>query len=150
LGHLLEGQTLQVPDLLLNILLLGIHQIENAVTAYAALKASGLKISEDEIRKGFAEAKWRAVDGTGLLAWFLLAVFTSHQFCVELVLGHDQRVWMIIHSHTSQQRVNGKNQAIPLDMLSLCIDMELPFGAKLNRLFGLKTVSKRWFSKYWT
>ena len=51
---------MQVSDLLLNIPLLGIHQIENAVTAYTALKTSGLKISVDQIRKGFAEVKWPA------------------------------------------------------------------------------------------
>ena len=45
---------------ILNIPLLGIHQIENAATAYAALKASGLKISDEQIRKGFAEVKWPA------------------------------------------------------------------------------------------
>src|SRR5271157_3032073 len=60
LSHSLDGQSLQVSDLLLNIPLLGIHQIENAVTAYTALKASGLKISDDQIRKGFAEVKWPA------------------------------------------------------------------------------------------
>jgi dihydrofolate synthase / folylpolyglutamate synthase len=60
LSHSLDGQTLHISDLLLNIPLLGIHQIENAATAYAALKASGLKISDEQIRKGFAEVKWPA------------------------------------------------------------------------------------------
>ena len=60
LSHSLDGQTLQISNLLLEIPLLGIHQIENAATAYAALKASGLKISDDEIRKGFAEVQWHA------------------------------------------------------------------------------------------
>ncbi len=40
--------------------LLGSHQVENAATAYAALKASGLNVSDDQIRKGFAQVKWRA------------------------------------------------------------------------------------------
>ena len=60
LSHSLDGQTLQISGLRLSIPLLGIHQIENAATAYAALKASGLKISDDQIRKGFAEVKWPA------------------------------------------------------------------------------------------
>ena len=30
----------------------------NAATAYTALRASGLKISEEAIRKGFAEVSW--------------------------------------------------------------------------------------------
>jgi len=40
--------------------LLGSHQIENAATAYAALKASGLDILDEQIRKGFSQVKWRA------------------------------------------------------------------------------------------
>ena len=40
--------------------LLGSYQIENAATAYAALKASELNVSDDQIRKGFAQVKWRA------------------------------------------------------------------------------------------
>lgn len=40
--------------------LLGSHQLENAATAYAALKVSGLEISDEAIRKGFAQVKWRA------------------------------------------------------------------------------------------
>jgi len=42
----------------LNIPLLGAHQVENAATAYAALKASGLDVSDEAIRKGFAEVRW--------------------------------------------------------------------------------------------
>jgi dihydrofolate synthase/folylpolyglutamate synthase len=60
LSHSLDGQTLQILNLILEIPLLGIHQIENAATAYAALKASGLKISDEQIRNGFAEVKWPA------------------------------------------------------------------------------------------
>jgi dihydrofolate synthase/folylpolyglutamate synthase len=44
----------------LNIPLLGLNQIENAATAYIALKTSGIEISDEAIRKGFAEVKWPA------------------------------------------------------------------------------------------
>ncbi len=40
--------------------LLGLHQVENAAIAYAALKASGLEISDEAIQKGFSEVKWPA------------------------------------------------------------------------------------------
>ncbi|HMR98835.1 MAG TPA: folylpolyglutamate synthase/dihydrofolate synthase family protein [Anaerolineales bacterium] len=40
--------------------LLGSHQLENAATAYAALKVSGLDVSDAAIQKGFAQVKWRA------------------------------------------------------------------------------------------
>src|SRR6185503_19234055 len=33
---------------------------ENAATAYAALNASGLEITDEAIRKGFSQVKWRA------------------------------------------------------------------------------------------
>lgn len=56
----LQGQTLQVENLKLNIPLLGKHQIENAVTAYTALKKSGIKISDEQIQDGFANVKWPA------------------------------------------------------------------------------------------
>jgi len=42
----------------LQIPLLGAHQVENAATAYAALKLSGLKISDEAIARGFARVKW--------------------------------------------------------------------------------------------
>lgn len=42
------------------ISLLGKHQIENAAIAYAALKTSGISISDEAIQQGFAEAKWPA------------------------------------------------------------------------------------------
>jgi dihydrofolate synthase/folylpolyglutamate synthase len=45
----------------LNIRMLGLLQVENAVTAYAALQAAnhrGLTISEDAIRRGFERARW--------------------------------------------------------------------------------------------
>jgi len=37
---------------------LGQHQLANAATAYAALKASGLKISDEAIATGFDLVKW--------------------------------------------------------------------------------------------
>jgi len=40
--------------------LLGSHQVENAAIAYAALKTSGISISDEAIQKGFAEVKWPA------------------------------------------------------------------------------------------
>jgi dihydrofolate synthase/folylpolyglutamate synthase len=61
----LDGQTLRVIDLQpstldLQLPLLGSHQIQNAATAYAALKASGINISDEDIQKGFSQVKWRA------------------------------------------------------------------------------------------
>ncbi len=44
----------------LQIPLLGNHQVENAATAYTALKASGIPISDEQIQKGFSQVKWRA------------------------------------------------------------------------------------------
>ena len=44
----------------LAIPLLGAHQIENAVVAYTALKTSGIPISNEAIRDGFAQVKWPA------------------------------------------------------------------------------------------
>ncbi len=43
-----------------NIPLLGSHQVENAATAYAALKASGIPITDEQIQKGFSQVQWRA------------------------------------------------------------------------------------------
>ena len=40
--------------------LLGQHQIINAATAYAALQASGLAVSDETIQKGFSQVKWPA------------------------------------------------------------------------------------------
>lgn len=63
----LEGQSLHLSSFLFQppsfdgqIPLLGSHQVENAATAYTALKASGIEISEEAIQKGFSEVKWRA------------------------------------------------------------------------------------------
>ena len=61
----LDGQSLRLIDNLrpltfdLQLPLLGSHQLENAATAYAALKVSGLEISDEAIQKGFAQVKWR-------------------------------------------------------------------------------------------
>ncbi|MFZ5910886.1 MAG: bifunctional folylpolyglutamate synthase/dihydrofolate synthase [Chloroflexota bacterium] len=73
LSHSLDGQTLRVwplrhaqgnardlPPLNLAIPLLGIHQVENAAAAYAALQASGLDAPDAAIQQGFAAAKWRS------------------------------------------------------------------------------------------
>jgi dihydrofolate synthase / folylpolyglutamate synthase len=62
----LDGQSLRVMDNLqlsalnLQLPLLGTHQIENAAVAYAALKASGIKLSDEAIQKGLSQVKWRA------------------------------------------------------------------------------------------
>jgi dihydrofolate synthase/folylpolyglutamate synthase len=50
----------RLQELDLTIPLLGTHQIQNAATAYAALKSSGLEISDDAIQQGFSQVKWRA------------------------------------------------------------------------------------------
>jgi len=60
LNHSLDKQTLKISNLEFSVPLLGIHQVENAATAYAGLNASGLKITDDEIRTGFAEVRWPA------------------------------------------------------------------------------------------
>ena len=68
----LDGQSLTVDDgrqttvhglssvVKLRIPLLGKHQLENAATAYAALKASGIFITDEQIQKGFSQVQWRA------------------------------------------------------------------------------------------
>ena len=59
--HSLAGQTFQInsaPPLLLQMPLLGTHQLENAVTAYAALKKCGLNLSDAHIAQGFAQVSW--------------------------------------------------------------------------------------------
>ena len=60
--HSLDGQTFQVwkkggEPLELSLPLLGLHQVENAVTAYAALQAAkeqGVRVTDADIREGFA------------------------------------------------------------------------------------------------
>jgi dihydrofolate synthase / folylpolyglutamate synthase len=61
----LDGQSLRIVDignsvLDLQIPLLGEHQIQNAATAYAALKMSGIEILDKDIRQGFSQVKWHA------------------------------------------------------------------------------------------
>jgi dihydrofolate synthase/folylpolyglutamate synthase len=67
----LNGQTLRLSSFLFSpnadpqtldiyLPLLGSHQIENAVIAYAALKASGMPITDEAIQKGFSGVQWRA------------------------------------------------------------------------------------------
>jgi dihydrofolate synthase/folylpolyglutamate synthase len=73
--HSLDGQTLTVSSkqkaegrnqeaennqesVILRVPLLGKHQVVNAATAYAALKASGLNVSDEAIAKGFAGVTW--------------------------------------------------------------------------------------------
>ena len=73
--HSLDGQTLTVSSkqeaerskqaaensqesVILRVPLLGRHQVANAATAYAALKASGLNVSDEAISRGFAGVTW--------------------------------------------------------------------------------------------
>ena len=71
LSHSLGGQSLQVwPDsamgtsaksIELEIPLLGLHQVENAATAYATLQVAsqqGMPITEEQIREGFRHTSW--------------------------------------------------------------------------------------------
>jgi dihydrofolate synthase / folylpolyglutamate synthase len=72
LQHSLEGQELTVENhktimpaghdvinpVILRIPLLGMHQVVNAATAYTALRASRLNISEEAVRRGFSEVRW--------------------------------------------------------------------------------------------
>jgi dihydrofolate synthase/folylpolyglutamate synthase len=56
-GEKREGDS-HAESVILRVPLLGRHQVVNAATAYAALKMSGLKISSEAIRKGFAGVTW--------------------------------------------------------------------------------------------
>jgi dihydrofolate synthase/folylpolyglutamate synthase len=67
-GHSLQGQTFRAwktgeqPGEF-SMPLLGLHQVENAATAYAALRVArdeGLSVAEEDIRKGFAGVSWPA------------------------------------------------------------------------------------------
>jgi dihydrofolate synthase/folylpolyglutamate synthase len=66
LSHSLDGQSLELVDKLrsstlnLQMPLLGVHQVENAATAYAALRTSGMNISDTSVQKGFEQVKWPA------------------------------------------------------------------------------------------
>lgn len=57
-GQVFKLQPSNLPTF--NIPLLGSHQIENAVIAYTALKASGITITDEQIQKGFSQVKWPA------------------------------------------------------------------------------------------
>lgn len=66
-GSSLSGQDLRITyyvmrkePITIHIPLLGAHQVENAATAYAALKASGIPISDEQIQSGFSRVQWRA------------------------------------------------------------------------------------------
>jgi dihydrofolate synthase/folylpolyglutamate synthase len=50
----------QGSEIEVRIPLLGLHQIENAATAYLALKTSGLKVTDEQIERGFSQVKWPA------------------------------------------------------------------------------------------
>jgi dihydrofolate synthase / folylpolyglutamate synthase len=68
----LDGQTLSIVNhqspagtsskiknpVILRIPLLGAYQLINAATAYTALQTSGLRLSEADLRRGFAEVRW--------------------------------------------------------------------------------------------
>ena len=73
--HSLDGQTLSITtkkkaedgqrkvennqeSVILRIPLLGQHQVVNAATAFTAIQASGLNVSTEAIRKGFADVTW--------------------------------------------------------------------------------------------
>ena len=60
----LDGQELslsgQQSTVSLKIPLLGEHQVQNAATAYTALKSSGIEISDAAIQRGFSQVKWHA------------------------------------------------------------------------------------------
>ena len=64
ISHSLEGQVLRIQGgdrrpIEVSLPLLGAYQLENAATAYAALKASKFQLSDEDIRKGFASVRWR-------------------------------------------------------------------------------------------
>jgi dihydrofolate synthase/folylpolyglutamate synthase len=62
----LDGQVLKIENrkskspnpVILRIPLLGMHQVVNAATAYAALRTSGLSLTEAAVRRGFADVYW--------------------------------------------------------------------------------------------
>jgi dihydrofolate synthase/folylpolyglutamate synthase len=56
----LDGQKFILHNSSFILPLLGSHQLENAATAYAALCASGISITDEQIQKGFSQVKWRA------------------------------------------------------------------------------------------
>jgi dihydrofolate synthase/folylpolyglutamate synthase len=66
LASSIDGQALSITNhlqhstLYLQLPLLGMHQVENAAIAYAALKTSEITISDEAIQQGFARVKWPA------------------------------------------------------------------------------------------
>lgn len=56
----LDGQRLDIDRLIVNIPLLGNHQVENTATAYTALIVGGILVSDEQIQKGFSQVQWRA------------------------------------------------------------------------------------------
>lgn len=62
----LDGQSLRIVDnvrhstLDVQLPLLGVYQLENAAAAYAALKVSGISITDEQIQRGFSQVRWRA------------------------------------------------------------------------------------------
>jgi len=68
IDHSLDGQSLKIhaPNLqpsnlpTFQVPLLGDHQLVNAATAYAALRASGLNVPDEAIQRGFAQVQWPA------------------------------------------------------------------------------------------
>ncbi len=64
LSHSIDGQSLRITHgkgtLELGIPLLGAYQVENAATAFTALKTSNLEIPDKAIQKGFSDVKWPA------------------------------------------------------------------------------------------
>ncbi len=62
----LDGQSLRIVDnvrhstLEVQLPLLGAYQLENAAAAYAALKVSGISITDEQIQRGFSQVRWRA------------------------------------------------------------------------------------------
>ena len=57
-AHSLEGHEFKIQNSEFRIPLLGLHQVENATTAYLALQKSGFNLSTAEIAKGFANVRW--------------------------------------------------------------------------------------------
>lgn len=59
-AHSVKSSFDYAQDVIFRIPLLGSHQIENAATAYVALRASKIPITDEQIQKGFSQVKWRA------------------------------------------------------------------------------------------
>jgi dihydrofolate synthase/folylpolyglutamate synthase len=56
----LKGQTLDIDKLIVDLPLLGSHQVENAATAYTALILGGIPVTDEQIHTGFSRVQWRA------------------------------------------------------------------------------------------